>query len=73
MAELAENEPVCMAFVLIKKNYQVLYFGVIMFGIRKGKTGNIIVTNLELYLFLGLNYPILGTEKSLNSCTVCCD
>ena len=37
-----------------------------MFGIRKGKTENSIFPILELYLFLGLNYPILGTKKYIH-------
>ena len=44
-----------------------------MFAISKGKTGNLVVPSLELYLFLGLNYPILGTEKVVYSCTVDCE
>ena len=44
-----------------------------MFGIGKEKNGNLVVPSLELYLFLGLNYPILGTEKAVYSCNVDCD
>ena len=44
-----------------------------MFAISKGKTGNLVVPSLELYLFLGLNYSILGTEKVVYSCTVDCE
>ena len=44
-----------------------------MFGIRKEKNGNLVVPSFELYIFLGLNYPILGTEKAVYSFTVDCD
>ena len=34
-----------------------------MFDIRKVINGNLVVPSLELYIFFGLNYPMLGTEK----------
>ena len=73
MAQLSENKPVYGFFFSWIKNYQVKKSCVIMFVIRKGKTGNLVVPSLDLYLFLGFNYPILGKAKALYSCTVDCD
>ena len=52
MAELAENVPV-LNFLPSKKNSQILKANVILFGFRKGNTGNLVVPSSELYLVFG--------------------
>ena len=49
MAELVENAPVCSLFPLIK-NYKMSEPCVIPFGLREGKTGNLGILSLELYI-----------------------
>ena len=72
MEQSGENAPV-YSFLSSIKNYPVSKACVLQSNLRTGKTGNLVVPSIELYLGFVRIHLVLGAERALYSFIVYCD